>query len=60
MKLKSAIPIRLTPETDKAVRRLQKSTKVSFGALLRLAVAAGLPEIEKRFAPEPIEAGKGE
>lgn len=52
MALSTCIPVRLTGPANKALASLHKKTKVNKSALIRLAVAAGLPIITAQFAPE--------
>ena len=59
MPLENAIPIRLSPETLKALKGLSKETKVSRSALLRLAVTAGLPLLAKKIGSEKPQTKKG-
>jgi len=51
MPLSDCIPVRLTGASDEALKALHKTTKVNKSALIRLAVAAGLPVIAAQFGP---------
>lgn len=49
MSLATSTPIRLTNEVDAALRSLHRQTKVNKSAILRLAIAAGLPIVMQQF-----------
>ncbi len=64
MPLENPIPLRLSSDEQKTLKKLSAKVKVNRSSILRLAVMMGLPLVEKNFsapastsAPAPRKRG---
>jgi predicted DNA-binding protein len=51
--LSSPVPIRLSQESNRAIKALQKQFRVNRSVIIRLAIKAGISEVADKFSNEP-------